>query len=124
MFSSIYKSALAMLLAAVTAVSAIAISASPADAHRYRRHHGGALAFGVTAAVLAGIALSRHHRHRHYRNYYYSDYDYYPGYYSYRRSYYRPYYSYGYYGGHRRHHGIYRGHRGMGLGFHRHHRRW
>ncbi|MEQ1717255.1 MAG: hypothetical protein ABL907_14945 [Hyphomicrobium sp.] len=92
-----------IMLALMTAFSAMAFSANDAEARRYRHHGGAALGLGIAAAVIGGIALSRHHRHhrRHYYSYY--DGDYYP---SYRRNYYysgyRPYYgrsygrSYGY----------------------------
>jgi hypothetical protein len=77
------------VLALMTAISAMTVSAQNAEAHRYR---GGAIAFGVASAVVAGIALSRYNRH------YYSYYDDYP---YYNDDYYyapRRYYSYGYYG--------------------------
>lgn len=68
----IYRRSVAMLLATLTALTAIAISSNPAEAHRYRRHNNGALAFGIATAVIAGIAVSRHHRHH--RRYYYNGY--------------------------------------------------
>lgn len=81
-------------LALMTAISAMAVSAQDAEARRYR---GGAIAFGVASAVVAGIALSRYNRHyySYYDDYpyYYDDYYYAPRYYAPRR-----YYSYGYYG--------------------------
>ena len=101
--------ALAMLIA----VFSFAVSAPRAEAHS--RHGGGALAFGIAAAVIGGIALSRSHRHHRYYDSYYDDsYDYAPSYYS-RRSYHRGYsygnpiggYNYnggGYRGGHHHHH--------------------
>ena len=78
-------------LAALTVFSAAGISSTSAQAHRYR-NNGGAIAFGVATAVIAGIALSRHHRHHRYYSYY--DDGYYGDSYYYRPRHYR---SYGYY---------------------------
>lgn len=79
----------AAALAALTAFSAAGLTATGAEAHRYRNRDG-AIAVGVAAAVIAGIALSRHHRHhRYYDDAYYDD-----GYYYAPRRIYR---SYGYY---------------------------
>ena len=83
----------AMIATALAALVGTSMTTS-AEA-RWRGHHGGGLAFGIGALVVAGILASQHRRHH--RHYYYSD------------SYYQPYYSYGFYG-HRRHH--------------RHHRHW
>ena len=101
------------LMALIMALFTFTVSAPRAEAHS--RHGDGALAFGIAAAVIGGIALSRsHHRHRYYDSYYDNGYD--DGYYdtprySYRRSYNRGYspsysrsYSYGSYGGHHGHH--------------------
>lgn len=112
----------AALLAVLTAFSAMTVSASDAEARRYR-HHGGAIAFGVAAAVITGIALSRHHR-RHHRRHYYSDYNDDYVYYRPRRHYYG---SYSYYPrsrhyayGHSRRSGYWSG----GFSSRGHHRRW
>lgn len=84
-------------LAALTAFSAAGITSTDAQAHRYR-NNGGAIALGVATAVIAGIALSRHHRHHRYYSYYsyYDDGYYGDDYYYARPRYYRS-YSYGYY---------------------------
>jgi len=88
-------------LALMTALSAMTVSANKAEARYYR---GGAIAFGVASAVVAGIALSRYNRYRYYDDPYYDDYyaprRYYSyGYYAPRRyyGYYGPRYRYGYY---------------------------
>lgn len=93
---SFAKSARSAVIA--TALAALVGTSMTTSAEaRWRGHHGGGLALGIGALVVAGILASQHHRHhRHY--YYYSS------------SYYQPYY--GYYG-HRRHHR-----------HHRHYRRW
>ena len=86
-----------IVLAMLIAVFSFAVNAPRAEAHS--RHGGGALAFGIAAAVIGGVALSRSHRqHRYYNNYYDDGYDYAPSYYS-RRSYYRGGYYNGYSGG-------------------------
>ena len=97
-----------IVLAMLIAVFSFAVNAPRAEAHS--RHGGGALAFGIAAAVIGGVALSRSHRHHRYNNSYYDNsYDYAPRHYS-RRSYYRG-YSYGNliggynYNGGGRHHG-------------------
>ncbi len=82
------STALAMLIAL------FAFSAQSQRAEAHSRHGDGALAFGIAAAVIGGIALSgSHHRHRYYNSYYDDGYD---GYYdtprySYGRSYNRGY---------------------------------
>ncbi len=88
------------LMAAILVFTVTVTTANDAEARRY--HRGGALAFGIAAAVVGGIALHQSHR-RYDRGYYYSHggYDGYDDYPRYRRSYsyYRPapiYYS-GYY---------------------------
>lgn len=82
-------------LALGTIFSTMTTTASDAEARRWHRHHGGAIALGIAGAVIGGIALSRH---RYYNDYYYDDYPYYtrPV-----RSYYygRPYYGRSYYYG-------------------------
>jgi hypothetical protein len=94
-------------LALTTIFSTMAATASDADARRWHRNHGGAIALGIAGAVIGGIALSN--RHRYYDNYYYDDYPYYtrPA-----RSYYygRSYYGRPYYGGRSYYRGVY-GHR-------------
>ncbi len=81
------------LLAAMVAFTMTVSTASDAEARRY--HRGGALAFGIAAAVVGGIALHQSHR-RYSRGYGYSSYGYddygYDDYPRYRRSYsyYRP----------------------------------
>lgn len=114
---------LTSLTAMVLAITMVISSVQQAEARRYRGG-GGALAFGIAATVLGGIALSRAHRHdryyggygggygygygpRYYRSGFYGrgygwddDYEYR----SYRRSYYRPVYYYDRpYRHHRRH---------------------
>lgn len=83
-------------LAVTTIFSTMAATASDADARRWHRNHGGAIALGIAGAVIGGIALSN--RHRYYNDYYYDDYPYYtrPA-----RSFYygRPYYRGSYYYG-------------------------
>ena len=112
------RNIMSKLLAPVLALSVVSSVPQPAAAHS---RGDGAVAFGIAAAVIGGIALSRSHRHHRYYNNYYDngyDYDYAP---SYRRSYYRgytPYYSSGFaigrgggggnYGGHHGHHGHHR----------------
>jgi len=92
---SFAKSARSAVIA--TALAALVGTSMTTSAEaRWRGHHGGGLALGIGALVVAGILASQHHRHH--RHYYYSS------------SYYQPYY--GYYG-HRRHHR-----------HHRHHRHW
>ncbi len=92
---SFAKSARSAVIA--TALAALVGTSMTTSAEaRWRGHHGGGLALGIGALVVAGILASQHHRHH--RHYYYSS------------SYYQPYY--GYYG-HRRHHR-----------HHRHYRRW
>lgn len=104
-------------LAGLTAFSAAATSSTTAEA-RYRGRDG-AVAFGLATAVIAGIALSRHHRHH--RRYY----GYYDGYYDYAPRYR---YSYGYYPRSRSYAYGNMGHRGYNPAFprvgggHRHHR--
>ncbi len=69
-------------LALTTIFSTMTTTASDAEARRWHRHHGGAIALGIAGAVIGGIALSRH-------RYYYDDYYYGGGwdYPYYRRSY-------------------------------------
>ena len=76
-------------LAVMTAFASMAASADNAEARRWHRHSGGAIAFGVASAIVAGIALSRYNRGYYYDDGYYGRDYYYP-----RRSYYS---SYGYY---------------------------
>ncbi len=112
-------------LALMVAMSAVAISTKDAQAHRW--HRGGGWPFGIAAATIAGIALSRHH-HRHYRYYdydygyprYYGGYGYYGGYPYYRRHYYSS-YSPRFYGGYNAYNRIGR-HSYGGHGHHRHRR--
>jgi hypothetical protein len=122
---------LTSLTAMALAATMVITSVQQAEARRYRG--GGALALGIAATVIGGIALSRAYRHdryyggygygygqRYYRSgyygggygrYYNDDYYYRP---VYRRAYYRPVY---YHRPHRfnRHHGFRRAH------FRRHH---
>lgn len=100
-------------LALLTAISAMTVSAQNAEAHRYR---GGAIAFGVASAVIAGIALSRYNR-RYYS--YYDDYPYYDDDYYYAP---RRYYSYGYYGPRVYSYGYYPRARAYAYGWRHHHR--
>lgn len=122
-----------LTLFAVVAFSAMALvtSTKDAEARRWHRGYGGAIA----AAVIGGVILHSLHRHhrRHYYRSYYGDYGY--GYYPRRRYYSYGYYNpYPYYGGRRyykhrhfhrhRHHGFhkhYRGHRHFTA---KHGRRW
>ena len=88
-------------LALTTIFSTMATTAGDAEARRWHRGHGGAIALGIAGAVIGGIALSRH---RYYDDgYYYDDYPYYTRpyrSYSYGRPYYgRPYYGRSYYYG-------------------------
>lgn len=120
-----------LTLFAIVAFSAMALvtSTKDAEARRWHRGYGGAIA----AAVVGGVIL--HSLHRHHRRHYYSSYgDYGYGYYPRRRYYSSAYYNpYPYYGGRRfyrhkhykhrhfkhRHHGHYkhyRGHRGPKFG--------
>lgn len=103
-------------LALMTAISAMTVSAQNAEARRYR---GGAIAFGVASAVIAGIALSRYNR-GYYR--YYDDYPYYYG--DYDDYYYAPrrYYSYGYYGPRVYSYGYYPRSRAYAYGWRHHYR--
>lgn len=94
------------LMAGLLATTMIAMAPNPAEARRYR---DGAVAFGIAAAVIAGIALSRRDR-------YYDD-DYYDGGY-YDGGYYDGgYYSRGYYP---RRSGFYYNGYNRGWGRHRH----
>jgi hypothetical protein len=83
------KKALSIGLAATIAVSAIAVSAAPASAHRWHRNDGAGLAVFGAVLGLAAIAAANQHRY----DYGYYDYRPYPGpYYGYYgRQYYRGY---------------------------------
>ena len=92
-------------LALTTIFSTMATTASDAEARRWHRHHGGAIALGIAGAVIGGIALSRHRYYDRYyygggwgnpyyrRSYYYGGPGFYGGPYYYGRPFYgRPYY--------------------------------
>lgn len=110
-----------LTLFAIVAFSAMALvtSTKDAEARRWHRGYGGAIA----AAVVGGVILHSLHR-RHHRRHYYSSYGdgYGYGYYPrHRRSYSSAYYNpYPYYGGRRFHrHKSYRHHR---HGYNKHYR--
>ncbi|MDB5670781.1 MAG: hypothetical protein JWO25_1740 [Alphaproteobacteria bacterium] len=96
------RSIIGKSIAGVVLASTVALSAAPADAQRYRRHHGDDAAVAIGAGILGlgvGAAIASSSRNRgYYGNNYYDD-RYYGNGYNDGGYYNSGYYDRGYYGG-------------------------